>query len=125
MAMAPSGNSTQYTIANTTGEQAAGTTVKLTDSSGRIIASFTPDKSYGHVVISTPEIKNGSSYTLYAGETKIETFTVSGTVSGDTANSGGMRGGGMQDGGPGAGPGGGSMPPDGSSFPGGGAPPEH
>jgi len=102
MAQAPSTSSTQYTIANTVGTQTAGTIVKLVDSSGKTIASFTPAKDYQHVVISSPDIKKGSTYTLYAGSTEIGTFTISETVSGDTASGGGMHGG----------PGGGGTPPD-------------
>ncbi len=120
MAMAPSSGSTQYTIANTTGEQSAGTAVKLVDSSGKTIASFTPEKAYSHVVISSPVIEKGGVYTLYAGNTEIETFTITDIVSGDTANGGGMPGGGR---GAGGGPGGGGgTPPDGGAFPGGEAP---
>ena len=68
MAQAPSSGSTQYTIANTVGTQAAGTAVILTDSSGKTIASFTPAKDFSHVVISSPDIENGGTYTLYAGQ---------------------------------------------------------
>lgn len=93
MAMAPSTGSTQYTIANTVGSQTAGTAVKLVDSSGKTIASFTPAKDYQHVVISSPDIKKGSTYTLYAGTTKVADFTVSSAVSGDTASGSGMPGG--------------------------------
>ncbi len=110
MAQAPSTSSTQYTIANTVGTQTAGTIAKLVDSSGKTIASFTPAKDYQHVVISSPDIKKGSTYTLYAGSTEIETFTISEAVSGDTASGGGMHGG----------PGGGGMPQGG----GGGTPPD-
>lgn len=91
MAQATTTGSTQYTIANTTGSQAAGTTVKLVSSSGSTIASFTPSKKFAHVVISTPDIKNGETYTLYAGNTEIETFTISSIVTGDT-KAGGMQG---------------------------------
>ena len=94
MAMAPSPGSTQYTIANTTGTQSAGTTVKLVDNSGNTIATITPAKEYGHIVISSPDIKEGSTYTLYAGNTEIETFTISKIISGNTASGGGMPDGG-------------------------------
>ena len=140
MAMAPSSGSTQYTIANTTGSQAAGTKVRLADSAGKTIAEFTPSKAYSHVVISSPEIKKGETYTLYAGDTEIKAFTISDIVSGDTAGGFGMPGGGGPGGGmpggengmPGAGPngsGGGGMPdgakpPEGrTGGPGAGAPP--
>jgi hypothetical protein len=106
MAMVPSGGSTQYTIANTVGTQAAGTEVRLDDSSSKTVASFTPEKDYQIVIISSPEIKNGNTYTLYAGDTKIADIAVSSVVSGDAANSGGLGG-----------PGGGMMPGDGQGRP--------
>lgn len=47
--------------------QTAGSTVSLTDSSGENLMSWTPDKSYSSVVISCPEITQGETYTLTAG----------------------------------------------------------
>lgn len=116
MAQAPSSGSTQYIIANTTGEQAAGTAIRLADSSGNTIVTFTPVKVYSHIVISSPDISKDGVYTLYAGSTEIETFTISSIVTGDTAG-GGMPGGGFRggEGAPGEGggmPGGGGTPPD-------------
>ncbi|HML36810.1 MAG TPA: hypothetical protein PKA19_05190, partial [Bacillota bacterium] len=67
--------------------------VKLVDSSGKTVASFTPAKDYQHVVISSPDIKKGGTYTLYAGTEKIADFTISSAVSGDTADGGGIGGG--------------------------------
>ncbi|HWQ79040.1 MAG TPA: carbohydrate-binding domain-containing protein [Anaerovoracaceae bacterium] len=101
MAMAPSEGSAQYTISNTVGSQAAGTEVRLADSSGKTVASFTPAKAYQHVVISSPDIQSGSTYTLYAGDTEIAEITVSSAVSGDAANARGpgSQGGGMMPGG--------------------------
>ena len=90
MAQAPSSGSTQYTIANSTGTQTAKTMVKLIDSSGNITAAFTPEKEYGHIMISSPDIKEGSAYTLYAGDTKIETFVITAPVSGDTTSNAGI-----------------------------------
>jgi hypothetical protein len=112
MAQAPSDGSTQYTIANTVGSQSAGTTVKLVGSDGSIIASFIPVKNFAHVVISTPEILKGGTYTLSVGGTEIDTFTVAEIVSGDTSSGGGMPGGGQGQGGgfPGGRGQGGGMP---------------
>lgn len=53
--------------------QTAGTTVTVTDSSGREIAAFTPEKTYQSVLISTPELTVGETYTITAGN---ETVTV-------------------------------------------------
>ena len=51
------------------GTQAAGTTLELTDSDGNVLLSYAPEKSYGSVVISLPEILQGGTYTLTAGST--------------------------------------------------------
>jgi hypothetical protein len=77
MAQAPSDTSKQYSIIMTYPQiQQAGTIVNLQDSNGKTIATFTPEKSYQTVVISSPELKKDSSYTLYSG----------GTATGSTVN---------------------------------------
>lgn len=81
MAQAPDTSSNQPSILMYfSSEQAAGTTIALKDSSGKIIASFTPAKQYASAAISAPGLKTGSSYTLYRGDTKIVTFKLSDTV---------------------------------------------
>lgn len=47
----------------------AGSSVALTDENGNVLASFIPAKQYNNVVISTPTLKNGSSYKLAVGGT--------------------------------------------------------
>ena len=47
----------------------AGSSVALTDEKGNVLASFIPAKQYNNVVISTPSLKNGSSYKLVIGGT--------------------------------------------------------
>lgn len=42
-------------------------TAVLTDSSGIEVMSFTPEKRYNSILISTPQIKQGETYTLTAG----------------------------------------------------------
>ena len=56
MAMNFGSESTQGSILASTGNASAGTAVKLTDSSGNVIAEFTPTVSFRTVVISTPDI---------------------------------------------------------------------
>lgn len=90
----------------------AGSSVALTDENGNVLASFIPAKQYNNVVISTPSLKNGSSYKLVIGGTVSGAdkngFASSGSVSsaaqtldikltGTTATigSGGMSGGNM------------------------------
>ena len=51
----------------------ANTAFSIADSSGNIILSICPNKSYSYVLYSSPELTSGDSYTLYSG----------GSVSGD------------------------------------------
>lgn len=76
MAQAPSDTSSQYSIImNFSQTQATGTLVHLEDSEGNTIATFAPSKDYQSVVITSPEIKNGGTYTLYSGGTSTGTNT--------------------------------------------------
>jgi len=64
----PSDSSSQYSIIMTYPQmQKAGTLVSLSDDAGKEIVTFVPTKDYQTVVISSPELKKGSSYTLYSG----------------------------------------------------------
>ena len=68
MNQAPSDSSQQSSIVMTfSNTQEANSTFTLTDSAGNIIAAFAPQKPYQAVVISTPEIQNGQSYTINTG----------------------------------------------------------
>lgn len=75
--------SLMYTLESTA---KAGESVALSDSEGKVIASFIPSKQYTNVIISSPELKKGSSYTLSIGGTVSECdkngYTDSGKVSG-------------------------------------------
>ena len=54
----------------------AGETLTLTDASGRKIVTYTPEKTWRCVVISTPELKQGETYTLSAaGQSESITLT--------------------------------------------------
>ncbi|OPZ85914.1 MAG: hypothetical protein BWY74_03783 [Firmicutes bacterium ADurb.Bin419] len=100
MAQATSEQSEQSSIAMyypTT--QQAGASINLRDSKGNEVATFEPKKQYQSVVISSPDIVKGSTYTLYSGEAKIVDFTVSNSVTwlseaGVTTQRGGNPGGG-------------------------------
>lgn len=137
MNQAPSDSSPQSSIVMTfSNTQEANSTFTLTDSAGNIIAAFAPQKPYQAVVISTPDLQSGQSYTINTGAsvsgnatagyygknadsagTALVTFTAENTVthvneSGVTA--GGMGGFGGR-GGPGGNmPNGERTPPDGS-----------
>lgn len=91
MAMNFGSESTQGSILASTGNASAGTAVKLTDSSGNVIAEFTPTVSFQTVVISTPDITSDGTYTLTVGDSTQE-ITMSGYIYG-SGMSGGFGGG--------------------------------
>lgn len=93
MAMNFGSQSTQGSILASTGNASAGTAVKLTDSSGNVIAEFTPTVSFRTVVISTPDITSDGTYTLTVGDSTQE-ITMSGYIYG-SGMGGGFGGGGM------------------------------
>ena len=97
MAMNFGSESTQGSILASTGNASAGTAVKLTDSSGNVIAEFTPTVSFRTVVISTPDITSDRTYTLTVGDSTQE-ITMSGYIYG-SGMGGGFGGGGMGRGG--------------------------
>lgn len=89
-------SSTQASLTYTfTSVQQAGTVITLKDASGTVVATFTPGKQYQNVVISAPNLTSGQTYTLYSGETLVESITLSGTVTsvGSGGTSGGFDGG--------------------------------
>lgn len=106
MAMNFGSESTQGSILASTGNASAGTAVKLTDSSGNVIAEFTPTVSFRTVVISTPDITSDGTYTLTVGDSTQE-ITMSGYIYG--SGMGGGFGGGQHGGNGGFG---GGNPPD-------------
>ncbi len=91
-----SSNSTQGAILAVVGNQNANSTITLKDSNGNTLVSFTPQKAYNCVNVSTPEITSGSTYTLNAG-TYSETITMTSLIygSGSGMGMGGGFGGGM------------------------------
>jgi len=80
MAQGFSDTSTQYSLLNNlTTESKAGTEIKLTDKDGNVVASFTPNKLYQSVVISTPVLTKDETYTLTCGDQATE-ITLSSVV---------------------------------------------
>lgn len=76
MAQNTSSSSSQPALAVTfTESKAAGSVINLTDASGQLIVSYSPEKTYQHFVFSSSELKAGESYTLYAGEAGSESRT--------------------------------------------------
>lgn len=121
MAQGFSDTSTQYSLLyNFTSVIAAGTEVVLTDADGNVIVSYTPDKEYQSVVISTPDLEKGATYTLTCGSqtadielTAIVTSNGSTGMGGPGGNGGGAPSGTGGPGGQGGpGHGGAGAPPD-------------
>jgi hypothetical protein len=114
MAQAPSASSTQYSVMyNFASAQAAGTIVHIETNGGEEILTFVPTKAYQSVVLSSPELENGSTYVVYSGGsstgsvadglysggaytagTQVAEFTISSMVTGAGAAGGGLPGGG-------------------------------
>ncbi|WP_170253830.1 carbohydrate-binding domain-containing protein [Acetobacterium paludosum] len=97
MAQGFSDTSTQYSLLNNfTTACAAGTEITLTDASGNTIVSYTPVKSYQSVVISSPALQNGATYTLTSGsQTAAIALTSVVTSNGQATGMGGGKGGGQ------------------------------
>ncbi|OKP93192.1 dockerin type 1 [Paenibacillus sp. P3E] len=74
MAQAPSEDSSQYSVSMSfTADQQAGTPVHLEDSDGNTILTVAPSKNFRSVVVSSPDLKKGGSYTLSTGGTSTGT----------------------------------------------------
>lgn len=80
---------------------AAGSTVTVTDANGAVLLSGTVEKAFQCVVVSSPDLKVGETYTVSAGSA-----STSVTVSSVSSASGGMNGFGGRGGGMGGGRGG-------------------
>ncbi|MBR1664041.1 MAG: carbohydrate-binding domain-containing protein [Ruminococcus sp.] len=70
---------------------AGGTEVTVKDSSGEVIATYTPAKSWQSMVFTSDKLKEGETYTITAGDMS-EEITLEGTI---TSNSTGGMGGGF------------------------------
>ena len=73
MAQGFSDSSSQYSLLyNLTTSCEAGTEVKLTDQDGNVVISYTPNKEYQSVVISTPNLAKDKTYTLTCADQTAE-----------------------------------------------------
>ncbi|WP_309121250.1 carbohydrate-binding domain-containing protein [Paenibacillus sp.] len=81
MASAPSDGSTQASILMTFPQtQAAGTTVRVEDASGKEVAAVAPTKAFQTIAISSSGLQQGGAYTLYTGDTEIVSFEIAQSV---------------------------------------------
>jgi len=80
-------------------------TIRVTDASGSVLAEFAPAKAYSYVIVSTPALKQGGTYTVTMGGESTD-VTLESLIYGTGGMGGGMGGQ----------PGGGNMgmPPDGN-----------
>lgn len=60
--------SEQGVIAVSVGNQAAGTVCILTDTEGKTVISFCPDMDFAIVILSSPDLIKGETYTITVGE---------------------------------------------------------
>ncbi len=118
MAQSPSSTSSQNSVNVALSSQSANTIIHIEDEKGNEVITFAPSKQYQSVVVSSPELKTGSTYTVsyggtstgevkdglyssgkYSGGTESDSFTVSDTITNlgsvDSGNMGGHRGGQM------------------------------
>ena len=114
MAQVPSTTSTQYSVMyNFASAQAAGTMVHIETESGQDVLTFVPTKQYQSVLLSSPELENGSTYVVYSGGSaggtaadglysggtytgggQVASLTITSMVTGAGSSAGGLRGGG-------------------------------
>lgn len=97
-------DASQGTLLLTTGSQSQGTSIKVTDSTGEVILEAATDCSYECIVVSSPELTVGNTYTVTAGDytdTITLTENIYGSGTGMGGPGGGFPGGGFPDGGPG------------------------
>ncbi|GHV05472.1 hypothetical protein FACS1894217_02410 [Clostridia bacterium] len=111
MVEAPDSSSTQPSITASFATQKAGTVISLRDSSGKILCQFAPAKQFASATFSTPDIKIGQTYSIYAGDTKLSDIEATTVVTGGSEGGMGQRpGGGRTKDGEVVPPGGGTVP---------------
>ncbi len=83
--------------------QTGGTIIRIIDAEGNEILSHAPEKQFNSFIVSSPDLKDGETYTVTANDTEVGTFTVESVLSyiGEAGMSGMMGGfgGGRGDGG--------------------------
>ena len=64
MAQTFSGSENQGVISVSVGNASAGTAIVLTDAAGNVVLEYTPELNYAVVILSSPNIVKGETYTL-------------------------------------------------------------
>ena len=101
----PSSNSTQAYLVYTGTNLANGSEITVKDSDGNTVMSFTLTKQASALILSSANLVNGQSYTIYSGSNSVGTVTARVTTQANS-NMGGLGGGQ-----PGMPPQGGNRPP--------------
>ena len=102
MVETPSKNSTQCVVSYAHQSKiSAASTVTLSDADGNPLVSVTVKKSCQSIIISSPDIKNGKTYSIYGGSTKMTEFTVTSIITTIGSSGSPFPGGGFNPGGPG------------------------
>ena len=84
--------STQGAILLPTKNYTASTIIKLTDDKGKPLFSHAFSKMFGSILISTPDIKVGGTYKLYADNEEIATVEMTSLIYGESGGMGGPGG---------------------------------
>jgi len=83
--MGETGSVYQPYIQTSVDSQNAGTEIIVKDSSGNVLAKYTPSVSYSTILVSLPSLKAGESYTIVTGENSV-TATASEAASGEPSS---------------------------------------
>jgi hypothetical protein len=91
MVQAPGTNSTQNALMlNLTSVQQAGTLIRIVSQSGEDIVTFAPAKSFQSIVLCSPKLQQGGTYSVYLGGSSTGNATdglyTGGSYSGGTKN---------------------------------------
>ena len=91
--------STQANISMALSTYGSGT-VQVLDASGNVVLEYTPTKNYAAVMVSSPELQVGETYTIVSGgeQTSVTLESICTTSGSMGMGMGGMMGGGMQGG---------------------------
>lgn len=89
MAQAPGTDSAQASMQLNLGTQQAGTLICIKNEAGEEILTFSPAKDYASLVVSSPQFKQGATYTVYLGGNSTGT-PKDGLYSGGTYNPGAL-----------------------------------
>lgn len=81
MVETPSQNSTQYVVSYGQNTQiSSGSVVTIKNSSDEEVITFTTTKVSGSIILSSPNLQNGQSYSIYINSNQVSTFTISNII---------------------------------------------